>query len=62
MPFKLAGAAHCTALGGSLSVFYSGKRGSDGQQELPYVMEMANSLWVCSQEGEKPLDMTCQST
>lgn len=62
MPFKLAEAAHCTAVGGSLSVFYSGKRGSGGQQELSYVIEMANSLWVCSQEGEKPLDATRQST
>lgn len=49
--------------GGSLSAFYLGeKKGSGGQQELPYITEVANSRWVCNQEGEKPLDMTCQNT
>lgn len=52
----------CTLHGGSLSAFHSGKRGSGGQQELPYIIDMANSLWLCSQEGEKPLDMTCLNT
>lgn len=38
------------------------KKGSGGQQALPYVTKVANSRWLCNQEGEKPLDMTYQNT
>lgn len=45
----------------ALRAFYSGKNGSGGWQELPFITEMVKSHSVCNKKRYKPLDMTRQN-